>query len=198
MSRKVKDWSEVIVDLIDEDGETIEVISGETPLDAERDALAELEAGECVALGMERETSWSKGIQQWMTHETLKVWGDREALLKGGWINADGSLRHRTGEVASMRWYVSAAAVKEYQSIAGYPVQSEGPIWNRAERELADLCELAKLVEGAKTYADHEIYRCKATIKGRRARMELEVSHQRRAEGDLPQLVRVRLKGYVS
>ena len=91
-----------------------------------------------------------------------------------------------------MRWYISAAAVREYQAIAGYPREDDGPSWDRAERELADLADAARL---AQDDGVQQVWRVGATVRGKRTRLELTVKTTPRPEGPLPQLVRVRDKG---
>lgn len=94
-----------------------------------------------------------------------------------------------------MRWYISAAAVRQYQQIAGYAVESDGPSFDRAERELADLADQARLAKDIGPGQRSQQWRVKATIRGRRTRLELVVSTEARPEGDLPQLIAVRNKG---
>lgn len=95
-----------------------------------------------------------------------------------------------------MRWYLTVASVLEYQRIAGYPEDRDGPGFDRAERELAQICDAATLKKAAgEANREAAIYQAKATVRGRRARLELYVTEAPRPEGDLPQLVRVRYKG---
>lgn len=93
-----------------------------------------------------------------------------------------------------MRWYLTVAAVCEYQRIAGYPVERDGQWFDRAEQELAAIAEQARLVEDADMSPGRELYRVRAVIRGIRRRLELTVSIDPRPEGPLPQLVRVRDK----
>lgn len=94
-----------------------------------------------------------------------------------------------------MRWYITVAAVTEYQRIAGLPVTREGDEFGAARMALSALCEQARLVRDE---GHRAIYRLTADVGGRRRRLELTVSLAFRDEGDLPQLVRVRDKGPVT
>jgi len=88
------------------------------------------------------------------------------------------------------RWYITAAAVREWQSICAHH-RGERPDFDSAAIELESVAAGAKL---AKTEGRRFIYRAKATIGGRRQRIELTVTTTPRPEGPLPQLVRVRRK----
>jgi len=94
-----------------------------------------------------------------------------------------------------MRWYISAAAVKRWQAIAGYPIESDGESFDRAERELADLVNSARLSKDIGPGQQSQIWIVKATVRGKRTRLEFAVSTDRRQEGDLPQLINIRNKG---
>jgi len=94
-----------------------------------------------------------------------------------------------------MRWYLSIAAVHQYQQIAGYPIESDGPSFDRAERELAALCDEARLAKDVGPGQQSQQWRVKATVRGRRTRLELVVSLSDRPEGESPQLIAVRNKG---
>jgi hypothetical protein len=94
-----------------------------------------------------------------------------------------------------MRWYISVACVKEFQAIAGYPIQSDGPSFDRAEKELAALCDGAELKKAMGEGSDNAaIYQAKTEIRGRSHRIEMYVAETPRPEGPLAQLVRVRDK----
>lgn len=86
-----------------------------------------------------------------------------------------------------MKWYITVAAVLEYQAICGRPERRDGPEFDRAAKELEQLCESA---ERKKT----GLWQAKTKLGGRTERIELHVSTRKRPEGDLPQLVRVRLR----
>lgn len=92
------------------------------------------------------------------------------------------------------RWYLSAAAVRQWLAITGQPDDDGGPIWGAAEQSLADLCDQARDT-GRTTESGASIYRVAARIRGRKTRLELTVQTTQRPEGPLPQLVRVRDKG---
>jgi hypothetical protein len=94
-----------------------------------------------------------------------------------------------------MRWYITATAVQQWQQIAGYPLQTDGPSFDRAERELADLAEEARLAVDVGPNQQCQLWRVKATVRGKRTRLEFSVSLSQRSEGDLPQLINVRNKG---
>ena len=90
-----------------------------------------------------------------------------------------------------MRWYITVAAVHDYQRIRGLPPDDDGPGFDEPAKELSALAEQAKLV---KDEGHRAIYRLRTPINGRMTRLEFTVSLTLRAEGDLPQLVRVRDK----
>ena len=94
-----------------------------------------------------------------------------------------------------MRWYISAAAIRDYQAIAGYTLASDGESFDRAEFELAELAEQARLARDISDTQQTQLWRVKATIRDRRTRLEFAVNPFPRAEGDLPQLIAVRNKG---
>jgi hypothetical protein len=94
-----------------------------------------------------------------------------------------------------MRWYISAAAVKQYMAICGYEGRPDGPVFDAAAIELENLCEQAKLARDVGPGQQSQLWRVKATVRGKRTRLELVVSVEPRPEGLLPQLVAVRNKG---
>lgn len=94
-----------------------------------------------------------------------------------------------------MRWYISATAVRQWQVIAGYPLDTEGESFFRAEAELAEFAEQAKLAKDVTPGGKVQQWRVKATVRGKRTRLEFGVSIEQREEGDLPQLIHVRNKG---
>jgi hypothetical protein len=85
------------------------------------------------------------------------------------------------------RWYLSAAAVREYAAAARLPIDDGGPRWLAAEQAVAAICDRARL---AVEEPHRQFYGT-----GRPERWELTVSTTPRPEGNLPQLVRVRMKG---
>lgn len=91
-----------------------------------------------------------------------------------------------------MQWYITVAAVREFQEILGLPEDNDGPGFDGAAKQLDEICRQAKL---AKDEGHRQIYRVKALIRGKVARLELTVATGQRPEGPLPQLVRVRRKG---
>lgn len=94
-----------------------------------------------------------------------------------------------------MRWYISAAAVKQYMAIQGYEGSPDGPVFDRAAIELEHLCDEARLAKDAGEHSPNQQWRVKATVRGKRTRLELIVSLEQRPEGPLPQLIAVRNKG---
>jgi hypothetical protein len=94
-----------------------------------------------------------------------------------------------------MRWYITASVCRGYQRLQGWLVQDDGPSFDRAERELANLADEAHLLHAMGERSDNAaIYRARATIRGRRRAVDLYVTEMPRAEGPLPQLVRIRTK----
>lgn len=94
-----------------------------------------------------------------------------------------------------MRWYLSVAAVRQYMRIVGLPDVTDGPLFERAECELAQLAEEAQLARDVGPGQESQLWRVKATVRGKRTRLEFIVSLSERSEGDLPQLIAVRNKG---
>lgn len=94
-----------------------------------------------------------------------------------------------------MRWYISAAAVKQYMAIQGYEGSPDGPIFDAAAIELERLCDEARLAKDIDEKNRTQQWRVKATVRGKRTRLELIVSLEHRQEGPLPQLIAVRNKG---
>lgn len=90
-----------------------------------------------------------------------------------------------------MRWYITVAAVHEFQRICGLPRATEGPDFDDPAKQLTAACDAARI---KKTEPHREIYEAKVTVHGKRVRLELYVSTTPRPEGPLPQLVRVRRK----
>lgn len=94
-----------------------------------------------------------------------------------------------------MKFYISAAAVRQYMQILGRAINSDGPEFDRAAVELEQLAEEARLAKDVGPGQHHQQWRVKATVRGRRTRLELIVSVEQRSEGPLPQLIAVRNKG---
>lgn len=94
------------------------------------------------------------------------------------------------------RWYITATAVKEYMALAGMPEADDGDDFCAAQEALGELSLTARLALDASERERNgsQIYRGKVTIRGKRRRIECTVMPPVRAEGPLPQLVRVRLK----
>lgn len=94
-----------------------------------------------------------------------------------------------------MRWYISAAAVRQWMAISGRGGADDGPEFDAAAKELDALSLEARLAKDVGPNQHHQQWRVAATVRGRRSRLELIVSTQPRPEGPLPQLVAVRHKG---
>jgi hypothetical protein len=91
-----------------------------------------------------------------------------------------------------MKWYITVAAVREFQQIARYRPDTDGPEFDKAAKCLERIAETAKLT---KDEGHRQIWMAKTLLDGRIARLELYVATGNRPEGNLPQLVRVRYKG---
>lgn len=94
-----------------------------------------------------------------------------------------------------MLWYISAAAVKQYMAIQGYEGSPDGPVFDAAAIELEKLCDESRLAKDIGHGQQSQLWRAKATVRGKRTRLELVVSVEQRQEGPLPQLIAVRNKG---
>lgn len=94
-----------------------------------------------------------------------------------------------------MLWYISAAAVKQYMAIQGYQPDDDGPGFDHAAKELESLAAESRLAKDIDNKSRTQQWRVKATVRGRRTRLELIVSVEQRKEGPLPQLIAVRNKG---
>lgn len=101
--------------------------------------------------------------------------------------------------MSSWNWYLSIAAIRDLMQIAGLrgPAEDSNPAFTAAERMLGQYSLTAREVEGAHTASGCKIYRTagKVEIRGRKTRLEFTVSFAERAEGELPQVLRVREKG---
>lgn len=86
-----------------------------------------------------------------------------------------------------MRWYITAKCVREFQDIIG--INS----FDDAAKRLDKLTQDARFT---KDEGHRAIYRVNTPVNGRSLRLEFTVSLALRDEGDLPQLVRVRNKGW--
>lgn len=93
------------------------------------------------------------------------------------------------------RWYLSAAAIREYLAIAGLPDDDGGPNWGRAERELGAHAEAARQSGSNNHSLIFRTGRVRVGDRTKSTRLELFVRHTPREEGGLPQLVAVRNKG---
>lgn len=95
------------------------------------------------------------------------------------------------------RWYLSIAAVRQYMEIAGLrgELEDNNPDFVRAQNELGAVSLTATPADAPPSDSGGIIYRPWVHIHGRRTRLELTVTPAGRSEGDLPQLVRVRVKG---
>lgn len=96
------------------------------------------------------------------------------------------------------RWYLTIAAIREWMTLTGRggEIEPANPDFAAAEAELGELSQTARLSEegSRRERGASLIYRGKATVGGRRRRVECTVVVTPRPEGPLPQLVRVRLK----
>lgn len=95
------------------------------------------------------------------------------------------------------RWYISAAAVRQWLAICRVTAGDDSPEWFAAERELGALSLRARLSEPAsrRERGASLIYRGYSLVRDEVARVECTVVVTPRPEGKLPQLVRVRRKG---
>lgn len=94
-------------------------------------------------------------------------------------------------------WYITVRAVHEWQNICGLPLADDGPLFDRAAKELDRLAQEARLVKAvgdAGGSRDAAIYRANTRLRGRSAQIDIYVAEQPRPEGDQGQVVRVRLK----
>jgi hypothetical protein len=94
-------------------------------------------------------------------------------------------------------WYITVAACLDWQRICGIdPPQDDGPVFDRAAKELDELCQSLDRERHYKKLSsgDTEEWVAKTTIRGKRVRVEIYVRTSPREEGDAPQVVRVRRK----
>jgi len=94
------------------------------------------------------------------------------------------------------RWYITIRAISDYMLLAGLrgPLEQANPAFVEAQNVLGDLSLTAQLARTPEGMSGALTYRGKVTLRGKRRRVDLTVIPFVRAEGDLPQLVRVRLK----
>lgn len=89
-------------------------------------------------------------------------------------------------------WYLSVSAVRDYLRITGGPDVTDGPVFHRAEEELAKICkraaELAEAKPDGPSLSESGLLQYRG---GKPLRLSLLVSPDPRAEGRLPQLVAV-------
>lgn len=83
-------------------------------------------------------------------------------------------------------WYITVKAVQDYLRIKRKPVTSDGPEFERAERELIAMAIRAHAQDPKTTASGMLQYR-----GPKPAKLSLTVNPEPRAEGDLPQLVGV-------
>lgn len=96
--------------------------------------------------------------------------------------------------ITPYRWYLSAAAVKEYLALMGLD-DDGGPNWLRAERELGAHIESARQVALNEKSVIFRTGRVRVGDGTKSTRLEFYVRHCPRTEGDKAQLVAVRDKG---
>lgn len=95
----------------------------------------------------------------------------------------------------SFRWYLSAAAVRQYMTLVQYPSEDDGPNWDRARAELGRACSYAK-IESSHPETGIEMWTSGPLLLGPKAKpfdLQLFVSSESRPEGPLPQLVAVKV-----
>ncbi len=90
-------------------------------------------------------------------------------------------------------WYISAAAVRQFQQILGVPQDSDGHFFDGVAAQLDRICQGARFW---KPIGRYEKWAAKCVIRGKTQRLELNVSREKRPEGDAPQLVGVKLRGH--
>lgn len=94
------------------------------------------------------------------------------------------------------KWYLTIASIKQFMALTGRSGECEddNPDFVAAQHELGEISLTATPADTPPTSSGGIIYRPNVLIAGRKTRLELTVVPAGRAEGDLPQLVRVRLK----
>lgn len=99
----------------------------------------------------------------------------------------------------SWNWYISIEAIRQYMEIQNWSGELEvsNPLFLRAKEELRAFSLTAREVDTPLTKPARSgavLYRANGFSRGVKARWEFSVSFEKRGEGNLPQLVRVRLK----
>ena len=92
------------------------------------------------------------------------------------------------------RWYITAAAVRQYMVIQGRHGDGDSPAFFRAERDLAQSAEQARLARDVDGRTRTQLWRVSWPVRGQTVRLELVVSIDSRPEGPLPALIAVRAK----
>ena len=94
--------------------------------------------------------------------------------------------------MATFRWYLSARAIRSFAVLRKLPLDDGGPLWSRAEQLLGRICDKAHLVtreDGSPRITRQGLQEWRT---GRdEGRVRFLVSTDRRAEGELDQLVDV-------
>lgn len=98
--------------------------------------------------------------------------------------------------VEKWQWYLSAAATREWLRITGRSDDDGGDNWQAAEHELGQLSLTARRNDAAtaKQHSGTQVLIGTVQTPLGRVRVECYVRPAARAEGNLPQLVRVRRK----
>jgi hypothetical protein len=94
----------------------------------------------------------------------------------------------------SFRWYLSAAAIRQFMTLVQYPPEDEGPHWERARSELGHACGQASK-ESTHPETGIQLWNSGPLLLGPHAKpsnLQLFVSPESRKEGPLPQLVAVK------
>jgi hypothetical protein len=97
------------------------------------------------------------------------------------------------------KWYITVAAVGQWMRITGRrgELEDTNPDFVDAQNELGEFSLTAKLASTPPSRSGALTYRCYwagRTKHGKRRRVECQVMPAGRVDGDLPQLVRVKLK----
>lgn len=96
-------------------------------------------------------------------------------------------------------WYISVRAASEYARILGLDPESDDD-FDRCEDELVEVARVAKFDHitsgGLLEYRGTVQQKSRPLLRGREHRLVLVVSSEKRQEGNLPQLVTVKLRGH--